>query len=202
MTNSTTKTAQAIKTSLVNNETFTMLPTYAEMDDQVLMHLSDQMLRELGGSRNVNSEIEFILKHADEDYENAPFCRDDITNNEPTAEVMKLGGNDVTMTEEEKDAYVEELEELLSVEEENEAGEETLGEIQNAIDEATDQYCEDYPEIMQWFAMDDRIMRRLEEMGECTLSGEYWGRCAFGQAITMDHCIKRVCYDLAMCWAK
>ena len=198
-----TNLTATLKTSIVNGETFTLTPTYQEMDDQVLMHLADQMLREVGGRCCVNSEIEFILKHAESDYNSAPFCRDDITNNGPTGEIVTLEGEEITMTEEERDQFVSEMEDLLLEEEENDgAGEDTSNNIQHCIDDANDNYIEDYPEIMQWLALDERLIYRLEEMGECTLSGAYWGRCAYGQSITMDSCIKRICYDLAMCWAK
>ena len=204
MTDSTIKAT--LKTSIVNGETFTLTPTYQEMDDQVLMHLADQMLREMGGSRGVTSEIEFILKHADEDYDNAPFCFDDITNNEPTCEIEKEDGSEETMTEGEKQTFIEDLEEKIEdLEEELPEGcdsSDIIEDLQKLLEEAQEKYCDDYPEIMQWFALDERLIYRLEEMGECTLSGEYWGRCAYGQSITTDGCIKRVCYDLAMCWAK
>ena len=36
---------------------------------------------------------------------------------------------------------------------------------------------------MQWFLMDDRILRQLEQRGEVVLNNTYWGRCSFGQAI-------------------
>lgn len=193
-------TTLTLKTSIVNKETFTLTPTYKEMDDQVLMHLADQMLRELGGSRCVNSEIEFILKHAEEDYEYAPFCRDDITNSEPTCEIEKEDGSEETMTEEEKQTFIEELEEKIE-EFEEEIYNSEREELERLLEDAKDKECEDYPEIMQWFALDERIIYRLEEKGQCTLCGEYWGRQAYGQSITLDHCIKKVCYDLAMCWA-
>jgi len=191
----------AIKTALVNNETFTILPTYAEMDDKVLMHLADQMLRELGGSRCVNSEIEFILKHADDDYEFAPFCRDDITNGSPTGYFTTLEGEEVELTEEEKETLIEEIQEKLE-EFEEESYNTEKEKLEALLDNTQDIECENYPEIMQWFALDERLIYRLEEAGQCTLVGEYWGRQAYGQSITMDHVMKKVCYDLAMCWSK
>ncbi len=201
---------QTVKTSVVNGETFTLAPTYAEMNDQVLMHLADQMLREMGGSRNMNSEISFILKHAESDYENAPFCYDDITHNEPTGNFETIDSSD-DLNEEGKQALIEELEEkieeLQDLDDESwtEAGkrnEEEIEDLQRILEKAQDTECENYPEIMQWFSLDERLIYRLEKEGECTLVGEYWGRQAFGQSITMDHVMKKVCYDLALCWAK
>ncbi len=200
-------TKQTTKTSVINGETFTLAPTYVEMNDQVLMHLADQMLREFGGSRCVNSEIEFILKHSENDYENAPFCRDDITHNEPTGNFETVDSSE-DLDEEGKQALIlgleEQIEALEGVEwDDLEAPQQNdLEELRRILEEAQDTYCENYPEIMQWFALDERLICRLEEMGECTLSGEYWGRQAFGQSITMDHVVKKVCYDLALCWAK
>lgn len=195
---------QNLKTSIVNNETFSLTTTYAEMNDQILMHLADQMLREMGGSRCVNSEIEFILKHAEADYENAPFCYDDITNNEPTGNFETLKSSE-DFTEQEKENFINELQDALEEEQEKEEDDqdlELIEELDRLLENAQDTECDDYPEIMQWFALDERLIHRLEELGECTLSGEYWGRQAYGQSITMDSCIKHICYDLALCWAK
>jgi len=47
---------------------------------------------------------------------------------------------------------------------------------------------EDMHEIFQWFLVtDDRLLIQLDKFGEPILNNEYWGRCAFGQAIVMDY---------------
>lgn len=228
-------------TSIVNGENFNMKPTYAEMDDQVLMQLADQMFRELASPINMNQEVEFILKaeHMIQDTDSLPFTNDDITNNQPTANLETLTGWE-DMTEEQRDELVEEYQEKLETldcdldcfrdelssiisicnsfyncqtEQEKQYNltrthldnkvdqlQKEYDKLDSIIDDLNDAEFDNYPEIMQWILIDDRLLYRLEEMGECTLDDKYWGRCAFGQSITMDHCIKQACYDLAMCW--
>lgn len=199
MTN--TNTAQTkTYTSIVNGETFNMKPTFAEMDQQTLMHLADQMFRKLDSPVNMNQEVECILgmEHLIEHthLHTLPFTRDDIINNDPTASVKTLEGwEDLTESERDelKDEYQEKLESL-------EDDTEEYDQLNNIIEDLDGVDFDNYPEIMQWFLIDDRILHRLEEMGECTLDGKYWGRCGFGQSIAMDYCIMKACYDLAMCW--
>ncbi len=197
MSNTNTNATNKAYTSIVNGETFNMTPTYAEMDQQVLMHLADQMFRALDSPVNMNQEVSCILQmehHLDVDL--LPYTSDDITNNEPTANLETLEAWE-ELTETQKDELVEEYQEKLeSLDDETEE----YDHLDSVIDSLNGAEFYDYPEIMQWFLIDDRILSRLEEMGECTLDDRYWGRQAYGQSITMDTCIMKACYDLAMCW--
>ncbi len=200
-TNSVNNTTSAVvlPVAQVNGENFSIAPTYKEMDDQVLMHLADQMLRELGGTLSMNQEVAFILgmEYQVEDRDLLPFTSDDITNNQPMANIETLDCWE-DMTEEEKNELVGELEEKRDEQEEDS---EEWDRIDSLIDAANDADFDIYSEIMQWFTMDDRLLHRLEEQGQCILDNKYWGRQAYGQCITMDHCIKKACYEIAKVWA-
>ena len=191
-----------LKSTIVNGRTFELTETFEAMDQQVMFSLGDAMLSQLGGTLCMNQEVEFILRmeHEVSDYSLLPFTYDDITNNDCTGEIETQSGWE-TMTEEQRDTFVEELEEVINdwVEGDDLEG---LEEVKRLLDDANDIDIEDHPEIMQWFTMDDRLLNRLEGMGQCTLDNKYWGRQAYGQSITMDQCIMRACYDLAMCWAR
>ncbi len=200
-TNSVNNTPSAVVLPVadVNGEKFSITPTYKEMNDQVLMRLADQMLRELGGTLLMSQEVEFILnmEHQLEDHSALPFTEGDITNNQPTANIETLDYWE-DMTEEEKNELVEELEEKRDEQEEDS---EEWDRIDSLIDAANEADFENYPEFYQWFTMDDRLLCRLEEQGQCILDNKYWGRQAFGQTISMDHCIKKACYEIAKAWA-
>lgn len=185
--------------SVVNNKTFTLTENFSDMDQQVLFDLADNMLREFSSPVLMNSEVEFILsmEHQIHDHDLLPFTSEDITNNEPTANLLTLEGWE-DLTESQRDELLEEYQEKL--EDLDEDSEEWV-KLDEIIYGLSDVEFEDYPEIMQWFMMDDRILYRLDEMGQCVLDNKYWGRQAFGQSITMDHCIMKVCYDIAMQWA-
>ncbi len=200
-TNSVNNTTSAVvlPVAQVNGESFSIAPTYKEMDDQVLMYLADQMLRELGGTLSMSQEVEFILgmEHQILDHSALPFTSDDITNNQPTANIETSDCWE-DMTEEEKNELVEELEEKRDEQEEDS---EEWDRIDSLIDAANEADFENYPEFYQWFTMDDRLLHRLEEQGQCTLDNKYWGRPEYNQSITADACIQKACYEIAKAWA-
>lgn len=180
-----------MKTITLNNQAFTLTANFADMDQQALIALSEAVLRELGNATlNMTSEVNFILQASYEN-DNAPFCFDDIENYTATAEYYN-GEKWLTLTEEERDDLIDELEDNRT----DENDEETDQKI-DALNELDFQY----PEIMQWFYVDDRLLRRLNKIGECVLENKYWGRCTFGQSIVLDYCIQQACYDLAVAWA-
>lgn len=52
----------------------------------------------------------------------------------------------------------------------------------------------EYPEVYQWFAMDDRFIRALKEQGEVTMSAfdlDMWGRQGCGSDICTDYAIQQ-----------
>lgn len=207
MTNSTKNTsAQAFPTvTLGYGKEFTIKP-FADMTFDEKESLTRAVIDYTGGSLCMNAEVEFILKAeymiGYEQRHQLPFTSDDITNNAPTGNIeTKDGWED--MTEEKRDTFVEALEEELQylADNDNYAIENDIEELQRLIDDANANDIEDYPEIMQWFMLDDRILSRLGSDGQSTLVDQYWGRQVYGQSITMDHCMQKACYDLASCWA-
>jgi hypothetical protein len=155
-----------------------------------------------------NCIVEYVLNCSLADSE-APFSYGDITNNEPYGLIM-VNGCEYQLTESERDGKLEFYEYLrdkwynhydnLS---------ENLRVSQSRVDLAYTKYkyledtvselesldCEERAEIYQWFHCSDYACRKLEEAGECTLDGTFWGRQACGQAIYLDYCIQRAAFD-------
>ena len=55
----------------------------------------------------------------------------------------------------------------------------------------------DMNEIYEWYLVSDWFLDRLREINEPVIDndyGEYWGRCATGQAICLDHNIQELAY--------
>jgi hypothetical protein len=53
----------------------------------------------------------------------------------------------------------------------------------------------DYPEVFSWYLVTDWLADKLKEEKEVVLEtdqGSYWGRCTFGQLISMDSVIERI----------
>ena len=142
-----------------------------------------------------NSLVEYVLTKSYEDFE-APFSHDDITNNDPTANIaLSTGGED--LTESQRNEMLEELQEKLEILEEKENYEELeeWEQLTNNIQELEDADFNDYPEIYQWFSCSDWLIRALEEKGECTLDSEFWGRQCCGQSVVLDNVMQEIAFD-------
>ena len=82
--------------------------TFAQLNDTQKQRLADKFL-EVHPLRLQNTLVEYVLQKSHEDLE-APFSYDDITNNEPTANInLSSGWED--LTESERDAMLEDLQE-------------------------------------------------------------------------------------------
>lgn len=66
----------------------------------------------------------------------------------------------------------------------------------DTINELESMDFDDYPEIFQWFEVDNYIIRKLDEHGEAVLDGCYWGRQCYGQSITLDHVIQKIAFEV------
>ena len=179
--------------------------TFAQLNDTQKQRLADKFL-DVHPTRLNNSIVEYILKKSWDDQE-APFCYDDITNNEPTANINFQGGWE-DLTESERDEKLEELQEKLEEFQEQQtdledndqpvpsdllAAIESLENDIEALEEVTE--FDNYPEIYQWFSCSDWFIRALEEKGQCTLDGEFWGRQCCGQSIILDHVVQEIAFD-------
>jgi capsule polysaccharide export protein KpsE/RkpR len=123
-------------------------------------------------SRLMNEEINYILKRSYED-DDTPFSYDDITN-------LYIYSYDAE--EEAKHKYSDdEAWKNLS-----------FNQKQDTINTLCPDAETEQQEIYQWFIMDERIINQLEERGEPTLNGVYWGRTCCGQAIEMDGVIIQI----------
>jgi hypothetical protein len=157
--------------------------------------------------------VDYVLKQSHED-DNAPLHHDDITNNNPTGSIT-LNGCTVEITAEERDEKLERYEylrdkadeahkrglaQLLTLAGEDETGyenrldlfERRVTRLIDSCQELEDLDFYDYPEIYEWWSCDRWLLARLEENGQCTLAGEYWGRCTTGQSIFLDRVILEI----------
>jgi hypothetical protein len=71
----------------------------------------------------------------------------------------------------------------------------TLNRFLDICDKLEAMEFETYPEIYEWWACDRWLIAKLEAYGECTLDGEYWGRCTTGQSIILDSVIIKIFKD-------
>lgn len=165
------------------------LVTFEQLNDTQKQNLASKML-DVHPTRLNNSIVEYILAKSYEDLE-APFSWDDVTNNECYGSV-EINGFWEELTEEERDEKVSELEDEQT---DLEIDDPKWDEIQEAIDQLNEMDFDQQPEIFQWFSCSDWLISELEDLGQCTLDGEYWGRQCCGQSIILDHCIQQAAFN-------
>ncbi len=208
------------KIELKNQEAIT-IDSFKDLTDSQRQNITDQYLDGIM-MYNMNSEVEFILSSSLED-NNAPFNHDDIENNNPWGDV-EINGKWLELSEDDKDELLEEcqeklevaesfisiLEEKLEIAEDNgndlqaeeiekevEAAQEAQDKLQDDCDQLEGIDCyEQYPEVMEWILCSSHLIYNLKEAGEVVLNGEYWGRCSFGQAWSMDCIIQKIAFDV------
>ena len=157
--------------------------SFANLNDSQKQTLVDSMLKDHPLRLN-NQIVEYIL--IQDDYENAPFTREDITNNTAYGQV-EIDGSWEELTEEERNEKVEELEEI----------EELTESQQQDLDELNNMDFDEYPEIYQWFSCSDWLIRELEGKGQCTLDNEFWGRQCCGQSVVLDNVMQEIAFSYA-----
>lgn len=179
--------------------------TFANLNDSQKQTLVDNLLL-VHPLRLNNTIVEYILSQ--DDYDNAPFTREDITNNTAYGQV-ELDNSWEELTEEERDAKVAELEDQLYDLELEGSYEDLEGESEELHDKLTqdlqnlnDMHFDEYPEIYQWFSCSDWLIRELEEKGQCTLDGEFWGRQCCGQSVVLDHVMQAIAFEYACDYSK
>lgn len=165
-----------------------------------------------------NTIIEYVLQKSYEDSE-APFSHDDISNNQPTGSI-EINGYWVDLTEEERDEKLSHYEYLRdkaenindlrfglfmtnendlisgSLDLNHEKSSSNFERLSNIFDELESLDFDNYPEIYQWFAVDQWIAGQLNDLGECILDSNYWGRTCCGQSIVLDHCIQTIAFNV------
>ncbi len=185
--------------------TANILSDIPDMDRQ---HLVESFLRNSGAHFTLmNSEVEYILRASVEDSENTPFCYDDITNNEPKAQV-EISGQWEELTESEVKEKLEFWEYLRDKCQLLQESLERCGRFGDGrrIEKRYERYDADcyalayaefdnYPEIYQWFLVDSWTIAQLESRGQCTLDGSYWGRQTYGQSIVLDCVIQDIAFE-------
>lgn len=69
--------------------------------------------------------------------------------------------------------------------------------LDKSIDDLNGMEFDRMPEIYQWFSCSDWLIHALDNKGQCTLNGEFWGRQCCGQSVTLDHVIQFIAYEWA-----
>lgn len=156
----------------------------------------------------MNEEVEYILKQSYEDND-APFSYEDIPpvyydEDEMKADILKVFEElteDEDATEEEFKEEVESFEgDLYFINKPKDTLNAIRLYLNDCYEDELKKMIEDEPflndinlddyerqtEVMQWFLMDERLLRQLEQRGELVLNDKYWGRQTFGQMLDMD----------------
>lgn len=207
----------------MNNSTAQQKFYFSDLNDSQRQKLADRLLND-HPMRLQNTLVEYVLQKSYEDSE-APFSYDDIENFNYTGYV-EINGSQEEIDEEEKDRLLEKYEYLsnkieniiddLENEQLNIEDDQEYDNLQSRIDrlENTKYRCDknidnlefmdfdEQPEIMQWFSCTDYLISELEKHGQCTLDREFWGRCTFGQSVTLDHVIQRIAFEYACDYKK
>lgn len=193
--------------------------SFANLNDSQKQKLVDKLLADHPLRLN-NAIVEYVLQKGFEDAD-APFNHEDITNFNYYGSVVVNGAWE-ELTEEERDEllpiyeYLEtkaesvlnKLEELQGdlevdcleynqLEEKINRWSEVVGKYQNQLQELQDMDFDQSPEIYQWFSCSDWLIRELEEKGQCTLDGEFWGRQCCGQSVVLDHVMQLIAFEYA-----
>ena len=125
----------------------------------------------------VSMMVDFIL--STEHYEmgeNAPFSMEDVTNmHSPDYSEMEEG-------------------ELDEINDDQHGEDFTDYDFDEKVEFLQDNH--EMPEIYEWWMVSNWLADKLDEMGECILDGNIWGRCTTGQAIMMDGIIEKLIVDL------
>ena len=194
--------------------------TFKDLNDSQKQTITDKFLSDHPVTLQ-NAIVEYVLSKSFEDFKEAPFSHDDITNNDPTGQI-KINGvwfefyeqdvdrdNKISLYEHLESKCSEVLESLNndlvdlelteeeaeSLEEKIEHWQEKLEGFEEIIAELNDMEFEDYPEIYQWLLCSDYLIRALEKKGQCTLDSQFWGRQVCGQSIVLDNVIQEISFD-------
>ena len=196
---------------------------FSDLTDTQKQTIAEKWCRDVAHFTNENTIVEYVLQKSMEDSE-APFCHDDITNNQPYG-LITINGCEYSLYEDERDEKLE-FYEYLRNKAETLAGHidelwdnahnadecverlTTKGcdmrarhdRLQEICDELESMDFEELPEIYQWFSCNSYVINKLDEIGECTLDGSYWGRTCCGQAIYLDHNIQQLAFDHFTDW--
>jgi hypothetical protein len=157
---------------------------------------------------NVNSLVEYCLKKGFEDSE-SPVTHDEIENFYAYPEYMGTYASFEGGTNDERQAEIERLQELLD--EAREQGEKNKAGDINAEIEGLEDLEEESQEVFEWWAVSSWLFDKFKEKG-CVVvdagSCHVWGRCTTGQAILLDGVIGRICSEMEILegqrnsWAK
>ncbi len=142
---------------------------------------------------NVNSMVEYILRQ--DDYKNAPFSLEDVTNYDVYPEYKGQfadydGGG--------QDNLDEEIERLEELRDQMLDDDDDYGVIEDEIAELKD-LGRDYQEVYEWYKVSDFLCRKLDALSHPVILDEnIWGRCTTGQAILLDYAITQICSDMGI----
>lgn len=182
--------------------------TFDQLTDTQKQEIAEKWCNTVANFSCETTLVEYVIKKSIEDNE-APFSYEDIINNERYGLIV-VNGSEQALYENERDEKLEFYEYL------RDKAETLVDSIDECVERLTSEGCamrerherlsevcdeleamnfEEQPEIYQWFSCDPYVCRKLEEAGECTLDGSYWGRTCCGQSIVLDHVIQRLAFD-------
>lgn len=144
---------------------------------------------------NVNSLVEYCLKHGSEDPD-APVNFDEIENLYTLPEYYGTYASFPGGTEQDRDNEIERLQDLIDNDPEIEGDTEEL--IKSEI-LALEELETEAQEIFEWWAVSSYLYEQLKAKGQPVVdagSCYIWGRCTTGQAILLDHVISEICAEM------
>ena len=198
----------------MNNLNPTTKSEYKALSIGDQQHVLDCFVRKYVYTSNETLKIEFILacEHQALDGLELPFTQDEITNWTRTADI-EIKGEYLDLDEDERDEKLAFYEYLLAKYESYLQMIESKGldvvsslraqsilvktnDIEIIIETLNEADFYKEPEVYQWFSCNSWFVGKLDEQGECTLEGSYWGRQCYGQSISLDNVIERIYLDL------
>jgi hypothetical protein len=184
---------------------------FSDLTDTQKQNIAEKWCRDMAQFTNENTIVEYVLQKSIEDSE-APFCHDDITNNQPYGLIV-IKGCEHSLSEDDRDEKLEFYEYLRDkaenvrdnlddskIDSHYDRFDNWADNLQATCDDLENMDFEEHPEIYQWFSCDSYVLSKLEEIGECTLNGSYWGRTCCGQAIYLDYNIQQLAFDHFTDW--
>jgi len=186
---------------------------FSQLTDTQKQSIASHYWDNVAQARCCTSEVNFILGAAAQGNDEAPFCEEDITNNEAMGEI-EINGKWLELTQEETDDKINTWESLVC---KTESSLSNLEEKEGLLDTNSYERLESileralerrqsvldslneldmvYPEVYMWFCVSDYTARCLDKEGQCVISNKYWGRQGYGQSVVLDIVIQTIAFN-------
>jgi hypothetical protein len=194
----------------------TIYKTFSELNDSQKQDVAQAYLNKQTVVCQ-NELVEFVLKQSRDEDNNAPFSHDDITNFNYFGHI-EINGYSYELEQSERDEKLEfyeylrdkadmvmdaRYELLIDANDEqydtlyakHDKTQDNHSRLDAICDELDSMEFDSQPEIYTWFYCSEWLIRALEEKGQCTLDGQFWGRTCCGQSIVLDHVIQTIAFE-------